>query len=430
MKFYYICRDYLGSITHVANADGSLKVEYSYDAWGRLRNPATQTAYTPGSEPVLFLGRGYTGHEYLPWFGLVNMNARLYDPALGRFSSPDPYVQMPDFSQNFNRYSYCLNNPLVYVDEDGEFFLATMLFGAFINTIIQGVSGNINNFGDLITTFGIGALSGAVGLGAGQLVAGAVGTVGFVGGALTGASGGFAGGFVGGSVNAWVNGNSFINGLKQGLTGGSFGAITGGLIGGISGGISAIKHGGDFWSGKGSIFESPAASGLKPEYVKVGEGMEYSTDYAQQIADETYGKLDYVNRIVTNEIPNPTGSDYSMTNGCIIDKNGRMLDGLTEYLGRGKSNVYLSKSAFVSTRHLKITIGHEYIHATHNFMSSKGILKARASYKGMPWTEISAHNWESHMWGVNNGFNVYDGLLGKYSWSRPVYFNWLLNAKY
>ncbi|GHT07244.1 hypothetical protein FACS189426_00060 [Bacteroidia bacterium] len=59
--------------------------EYSYDAWGRLRNPTNQTAYTPGNEPVLFLGRGYTGHEHLTQFGLINMNARLYDPAVGRF---------------------------------------------------------------------------------------------------------------------------------------------------------------------------------------------------------------------------------------------------------------------------------------------------------------------------------------------------------
>ena len=70
-KIYYICRDYLGSITHIANADGTLKAEYSYDAWGRLRNPATQAAYAPGSEPVLFLGRGYTGHEHLPLFIVV-----------------------------------------------------------------------------------------------------------------------------------------------------------------------------------------------------------------------------------------------------------------------------------------------------------------------------------------------------------------------
>ena len=95
---------------------------------GRLRNPATQVAYAAGSEPALFLGRGYTGHEHLAWFGLVNMNARLYDPLLGRFLSPDPYVQMPDFTQNFNRYSYCLNNPLVYVDENGELFFFFLFF--------------------------------------------------------------------------------------------------------------------------------------------------------------------------------------------------------------------------------------------------------------------------------------------------------------
>ncbi len=99
-----------------------MKQELSYDAWGRLRNPVTQVAYTPGSEPALFLGRGYTGHEHLPWFGLINMNARLYDAALGRFLAPDPYIQNPLFSQNYNRYSYALNNPLVYIDQDGEFW--------------------------------------------------------------------------------------------------------------------------------------------------------------------------------------------------------------------------------------------------------------------------------------------------------------------
>jgi len=48
------------------------------------------------------------------------MNGRMYDPLVGRFLSPDPYVQVPDFSQSFNRYSYCLNNPLIYTDPDGE----------------------------------------------------------------------------------------------------------------------------------------------------------------------------------------------------------------------------------------------------------------------------------------------------------------------
>lgn len=54
--------------------------------------------------------------------GLINMNGRMYDPVLGSFLSPDNYIQNPDNSQSFNRYAYCLNNPLRYVDPDGEFF--------------------------------------------------------------------------------------------------------------------------------------------------------------------------------------------------------------------------------------------------------------------------------------------------------------------
>ena len=117
---HYICRDYLGNMTQITNSSGTVVQELSYDAWGRLRNPTNQTVYAPDTEPALLLGRGYTGHEHLPWFGLINMNARLYDPAVGRFLSPDPYVQSPLFSQNFNRYSYALNNPLVYSDPSGE----------------------------------------------------------------------------------------------------------------------------------------------------------------------------------------------------------------------------------------------------------------------------------------------------------------------
>ena len=132
-QVYYIYRDYQGSITHITNSSGTLVQELSYDAWGRLRNPDTQVAYAPDAEPALFLGRGYTGHEHLQQFGLINMNARLYDPALGRFLSPDPYVQSPDFTQNFNRYSYCLNNPLKYTDPDGEivWFIPVIYFAVY-----------------------------------------------------------------------------------------------------------------------------------------------------------------------------------------------------------------------------------------------------------------------------------------------------------
>ncbi len=90
------------------------------------------------------------------------MNARLYDPGLGRFLSPDPYVQMPDFSQSFNRYSYCMNNPLKYVDKNGEFpFLIAggIIIGAYLGGTMAN-KGELNplswNWKDATTYLGIG----------------------------------------------------------------------------------------------------------------------------------------------------------------------------------------------------------------------------------------------------------------------------------
>jgi len=73
----------------------------------------------------------------LPEFGLINMNGRLYDPVLGRMLSPDNYVQMPDNTQNFNRYSYVLNNPLKYTDPSGN--LIGEIGTIVINTIAQSM---------------------------------------------------------------------------------------------------------------------------------------------------------------------------------------------------------------------------------------------------------------------------------------------------
>jgi hypothetical protein len=47
------------------------------------------------------------------------MNGRVYDPYTALFLSPDPYIQAPDFTQNYNRYAYVLNNPLKYTDPSG-----------------------------------------------------------------------------------------------------------------------------------------------------------------------------------------------------------------------------------------------------------------------------------------------------------------------
>ena len=115
---HYIFTDHLGSFTTITNDKGVVEQELSYDAWGNLRDPETWSNTFEGTP---MLDRGFTGHEHLYAFGLINMNGRMYDPVLGSFLSPDNYIQNPENSQSFNRYAYCLNNPLRYVDPSGEF---------------------------------------------------------------------------------------------------------------------------------------------------------------------------------------------------------------------------------------------------------------------------------------------------------------------
>ncbi|MCO5238169.1 MAG: hypothetical protein M9933_18075 [Chitinophagaceae bacterium] len=137
-RLLYINRDNIGSITHITNASKALQAEYSYDAWGRMRNPASLTVYTPGSEPALLLNRGYTGHEHAKEFSLINMNARLYDAIVGRMLSPDKYVQKPDEAMNFNRYTYAMNNPVKYNDPSGDFFVIDDWVHGFFKGLFRG----------------------------------------------------------------------------------------------------------------------------------------------------------------------------------------------------------------------------------------------------------------------------------------------------
>ena len=115
---YFIYSDYLGSPKTITNANGNTIYEQNFDAWGQRRNPNTWD-YSATPLPPSWLYRGFTGHEHLPQYSLINMNGRLYDPQNGRMLQADPVLQDPSLSQNYNRYSYALNNPLKFTDPSG-----------------------------------------------------------------------------------------------------------------------------------------------------------------------------------------------------------------------------------------------------------------------------------------------------------------------
>lgn len=117
----YLHKDHLGSTDVITDELGSVVERQSFDAHGLRRYTDWQAAPIGFSITSLFTTRGFTGHEMDDEIGLINMNARMYDPVLGRFLSPDTYVQFPDNAQSYNRYTYVNNNPLSYTDPSGHF---------------------------------------------------------------------------------------------------------------------------------------------------------------------------------------------------------------------------------------------------------------------------------------------------------------------
>ena len=284
---YNIGRDVQGSITHVLESDGRLLERYVYDPWGnvvQLDSLGTVIDSLAAPTPIGGTGfcsrivgsHGYTGHEYIVGASLLNANARLYDPFLGRFLSPDPLIQDPGFTQNFNRYAYCLNNPLKYTDEDGEFVFSLFLgpVGAVLDAacwgaLISGASytasvamsdGGFSNWdsGAFWKSVGWGAVSGAATFGVGQAFSAAGNFAGSFGTELLR---GLAHGAVNGSISA-LQGGSFWSGFASGAIGSYASSAYSALgldaklgdagmlaFGAVSGGLSALATGGDFFRG-------------------------------------------------------------------------------------------------------------------------------------------------------------------------------------
>jgi RHS repeat-associated protein len=406
---YYLYSDYQGSLIAVQKKGSTVLEQMSYDPWGRRRSGTNWLDYKNTSTPFTSLyKRGYTGHEHIDAFGLINMNGRMYDARLGRFLSPDPFVQAPDYSQSFNRYSYCVNNPMKFTDPTGEFW--HLVIGAAIGGTVNLIANwkkNDGNFWKGLGYFGVGAAAGALGAGVGAGVnvamaggsfgAGFMGTAigvsstGFIAGAATGAASGFAGGFVTNSGNAWMGGASFGEGLWSGVKGGGIGALAGGVLGGTIGGIDALAKGTNFWTGKASFDLSNAYGSSGPV---VGD---------KTVTGKYVGKFEGVNLY---EAPIPEGSAATLP-------------------GRG---IILSKGQFTlngSSRYTKELLQHEFGHilqarmvglkAFYNVIAPESFISASLDGVGgwshnTFWTET----WANYL--SNNYFGVNSFLLNNPAW--------------
>ncbi|MCE2962648.1 MAG: FG-GAP-like repeat-containing protein [Chitinophagales bacterium] len=264
-KLWYVQTDYQDNIRSVFDNQGTAHY-INYDAWGKYRindQWSMQNGDISYDRPAGlpdWLYRGYTGQEHLAEFRLINLNARLYDPHTCRLLSPDKYVTANSL-QGFNRYSYCHNNPLKYIDKDGNepisicvaigIGIGIALASKATMNVIRGDNILAGSWQSWVVTGLVGGISGAAGFGMGGMMAQTVG--GFAGGAITGATTG--------AIAAYSNHQlSFMFGQSDFNFGNLFkevgtGALVGGVIGGVAQGISASNDGASFWDGK-KVFEA------------------------------------------------------------------------------------------------------------------------------------------------------------------------------
>jgi RHS repeat-associated protein len=112
----YAFTDRFGNLVMLVDGDKNIVERLAYDPWGARRNPGDWTKPDTASH---LLSRGYSMHEHLDCLGLINMNARVYEPATCSFLSPDPLIADEGNWLNYNRYLYCLGNPVKFADPTG-----------------------------------------------------------------------------------------------------------------------------------------------------------------------------------------------------------------------------------------------------------------------------------------------------------------------
>lgn len=106
----YYHNDIIGSPVAATDENGDVLWQESYEPYGaRSENQAA----AKGNR------RWYTGHAEDSISGLTYMQARYYDPRIGRFMAIDPVGFGSGNPASFNRYAYANNNPYRYVDPDG-----------------------------------------------------------------------------------------------------------------------------------------------------------------------------------------------------------------------------------------------------------------------------------------------------------------------
>ncbi|MHA3915827.1 RHS repeat domain-containing protein [Halovulum sp. GXIMD14793] len=117
----WLHRDHLSSVRFITGEDGLKARRSDFTAYGAPQQDWTWQAVVATEE------KGFIGERYDEEAGLSYLNARYYDPALGRFIQPD-WFEVTQPGVGTNRYAYSFNDPVNKSDPGGNQSKGTFLF--------------------------------------------------------------------------------------------------------------------------------------------------------------------------------------------------------------------------------------------------------------------------------------------------------------
>jgi RHS repeat-associated protein len=336
--------------------------KYAYDPWGARRNPTDWTQKDLRTKWIT--NGGYTGHEHLDAFGIINMNGRVYDPLTAMFMNPDPYVQAPGDWLNYNRYGYCMGNPFKYTDPSGHFW--NIIFGALIGGVINWATHGCHFTWQGLGYFAVGAAVGALSALGGAWLATTVKAAGVFAGAATGAvTGMFTGGassYLLNGANNLLNGDKFSKNLDASILSGMLGgAISGAISGAIQGFKYAKSQGANPWTGEIEGSDRQYQATLKTGVVAQADPSKHCYSVADEYADKGHTNLsrtDFQNAAANNNNGViPDGADAGIVakdaglNAFAANTTGTDIDQLGAGIQSGKMEAIATVGTDINAGH-------------------------------------------------------------------------------
>ena len=226
---YFYRKNAQNDVIAILDSTGNTVVKYVYDAWGNHKIlDASGVEITDDTHIGVLNPFRYRSYYFDTETDLYFLKTRYYDPEIGRFITIDDISYLdPETINGLNLYAYCLNNPVMMVDENG-------CSPKWWEWLVSGLT--------LATGIGLCFVPGAQAFGVGLIVAGATSLTANI---LS------AAGFNGKVVSIITNSLTIAGGIALCFT--PFAAIGASMIGsgvlGIAGGFISEALGGSFQLG-------------------------------------------------------------------------------------------------------------------------------------------------------------------------------------